>query len=177
MLGFTRLLPIKDEIPHSSKGKAMIKYTGLGCLEPFLLMGIFFASLAIASIFIGGERYFVEILAAVGLMVLLSPLHWLFGRRINSEWTPSGRQWDNQHTFMDVPLQHGYVFQLLIALVVASIVVGQQTSPLYGWLLLGGGVAGTVVGLGVWLRVVGRRAERLSTARRRGPAGAARKRE
>jgi len=68
----------------------------------------------------------------------LAPLHWLLGLALNFEWTPSGRGWHDQHTYFDMPVQYGFVPQLVFALILGSIALGRLSSQLYGWLLFGG---------------------------------------
>jgi len=116
----------------------ILRWTGLGWLSPTLLVGIFFAGIYAGLILTGESNAFVGLLVGSGLVALLAPLHWLLGLALNSEMKPSGRIWNNQHTFFGTPIQYGFVTQLVLALTSGSVALGKLTSPLYGWLLFGG---------------------------------------
>jgi len=126
-----------------------MRWTGLGCLMPFLVVAMVFGGVAAGWALTGGDDVRVAILAGAGLMVLLSPLHWLFGLAVNSERTPSGRRWHDGHTYFDQPVQYGFAPQLVLALILGSIALGQLSSPLYGWLLFGGVPAVALVAYGL----------------------------
>ena len=125
-----------------------MRWTGLGCLMPLLVIAILFAGVGAGWALTGGDDIRAATLAGAGVMVLLAPLHWLLGLALNSERTPSGRRWHDRHTYFNQPVQYGLGPQLVFALILGSVALGRLTSPLYGWLLFGGVPAVALAGYG-----------------------------
>lgn len=146
-----------------------IKWTGHGYLMVVLIFAIILTSFYVGNTFTGS----VSLLVTAGVMVLLTPLHLLLGWGLNSKRTPAGRLWNERHTCFGLPVQYGFIPQLVFALGIASIALGQLTSPLYGWLLFIGVPVVTLVGFRFWIRAV----KRMPAAKQPGTAGTARKRE
>jgi hypothetical protein len=136
-------------IPPEGRAVIFMRWTGLGCLMPALAIAIIFAGVGAGVALTGGDDVQSAILVGAGVMVLLAPLHWLLGLALNSERTPSGRRWHDRHTYFDQPVQYGFGPQLVLALILGSIALGQLTSPLYGWLLFGGVPAVALAGYGL----------------------------
>ncbi|GII42026.1 hypothetical protein [Planotetraspora phitsanulokensis] len=126
-----------------------MRWTGFGCLSPLLLIALFFGGVGAGWALTGGDDIQVAFLTGAGLMVLLAPLHWLLGLALNSKRTPSGRRWHDEHTYFDQPVQYGFVPQLVFALIIGSIALGQLTSPLYGWLMFVGVPVAALVAYGL----------------------------
>jgi hypothetical protein len=136
-----------------------IRWTGLGCLSLLLFIVLLFVSLYIGYTLAGGdpgsdpkvESTFVAqvFLIGAGVLVLSGPLHWLLGWVLNTERTPSKRRWHNQHTLGNLPVQYMFSYNLVLALIFASLGLGLLTSALYGWLLFGVTLVVTVQ-IAVW---------------------------
>jgi hypothetical protein len=127
-----------------------MRWTGFGWMLPVLVIVFFFVGAGVGVILTRGDNIPAGILVGAGLMmVLLAPLHLLLGLALNSERTPSGRRWHNRHTYFNAPMQYGFGAQLVLALIIGAVALGQLTSPLYGWLLFGGIPVVGLVGYGL----------------------------
>lgn len=71
-------------------------------------------------------------------------LYWLVASGLNSTSTPEGRYWHNDHTINGLPMQNVAGLYVVVALILASIVVGQRTSPVLGWVRFFGVIVGTL---------------------------------
>ncbi|HLZ81733.1 MAG TPA: hypothetical protein VKP04_08885 [Ktedonobacteraceae bacterium] len=147
-----------------------LRWTGLGWLTPLLVLGSFFGGIYGGILLTGKSNILAALFVGMGLMALLSPLHWLLGLALNSEMKLSGRVWHNRHTSFGNPIQYGFVTQLLIALTVESFMLGNLTSPLYGWLLFGGSlVLGLIFAIKMdWQRLLSSVTDRKVFAAERG---------
>jgi len=118
-------------------------------MAPVLGVVYFFVGAGVGVILTRGDGIPVGVLVEAGLMVLLAPLHLLLGLALNSERTPSGCRWHNRHTYFNAPMQYMFGAQLVLALIIGAVALGQLTSPLYGWLLFGGVPVVGLVGYGL----------------------------
>jgi hypothetical protein len=72
--------------------------------------------------------------AAVFTAVVGAPLQWIIGRRLNADTVGPARE-RVEHTTYGVPMELCAPFYPAFGLVMLAFIVGQSTSPLWGWLL------------------------------------------
>ena len=105
-----------------------LRWTGLGCLTPVLVLASFVVvGVAVDASFGRGfdARATLPALILCAGWAALSPVHWWIGRALG-----------DQHTFMDLPMERGAVLQAALAVMLASIMVGRATSAWLGWGML-----------------------------------------
>jgi hypothetical protein len=80
------------------------------------------------------DRYVAAGVAAVAIAVIGGPVQWLVGRRLNG--AQRMQPWERaEHTTYGIPMERVAPFYPAIGLLALAIVVGQATSPVWGWLL------------------------------------------
>ncbi len=143
-----------------------ITWTGLGCLTLPLLLAIVFVSFYVGFNFFPSDNLAVNMLIVAGVMTLLSPLHWLLGWALNTEMTPSGRQWNSRHTFGGLPVELGFIIQLGFVLFFVFIALTSATSPAFGCLTFIGVLVVLAVGIPLLTKARRRRLNRNINAQR-----------
>lgn len=131
-----------------------IQFTGKGWLTyafvPLTIVGGLV--LGAAAMNVSQDRHFGAGVAAVAIAVIGGSVQWLAGRRLNGAATREG--WElAEHTTYGIPMEMTAPFYPALGLLMLSIVVGQATSPVWGWLLF----VGAAIPVGLLVRAARRR--------------------
>jgi hypothetical protein len=129
-----------------------IQFTGKGWLTYALAPLTIAAGLVLGAIAtrVSQDRYVGAGVAAVAIAAVGAAVQWLVGRRLNGArepWEPA------QHTTYGIPMEMTAPFYPAIGGLALSIVVGQATSPVWGWLLF----LATAIPVGLLIRAARRR--------------------